>query len=62
MRQRVVLDRFRSTDGATKLRETQRTGTALGRFSKPHEPHWGGIIPDSQLEALVAYIKTLKTG
>jgi hypothetical protein len=25
-------------------------------------PHWGGIIPNQQLEALVAYIKTLKTG
>jgi mono/diheme cytochrome c family protein len=25
-------------------------------------PHWGGIIPDQQLQALVAYIKTLKTG
>jgi len=25
-------------------------------------PHWGGIIPDSRLRALVAYIKTLKTG
>ena len=38
MRQRVVLDRFRSTDGATKLKETQKTGTALARFNKPHEP------------------------
>jgi hypothetical protein len=24
-------------------------------------PHWGGIIPDDRLKALVAYIKTLKT-
>jgi len=23
-------------------------------------PHWGGIIPDDQLRALVAYIATLK--
>jgi hypothetical protein len=23
-------------------------------------PHWGGIIPDDQLNALVAYLKTLK--
>jgi hypothetical protein len=21
-------------------------------------PHWGGIIPDDQLQALVAYLKT----
>jgi len=25
-------------------------------------PHWGGIIPDQDLQALVAYIKTLKSG
>jgi mono/diheme cytochrome c family protein len=24
-------------------------------------PHWGGILSDDQLDALVAYIKTLKT-
>ena len=24
-------------------------------------PHWGGILSDDQLNALVAYIKTLKT-
>jgi hypothetical protein len=23
-------------------------------------PHWGGIIPQAQLQALVAYLKTLK--
>jgi hypothetical protein len=23
-------------------------------------PHWGGIIPTQQLDALVAYLKTLK--
>jgi hypothetical protein len=23
-------------------------------------PHWGGIIPTQQLNALVAYLKTLK--
>jgi hypothetical protein len=23
-------------------------------------PHWGGIIPDDQLRALVSYITTLK--
>jgi hypothetical protein len=23
-------------------------------------PHWGGIIPDDRLRALVAYITTLK--
>jgi len=24
-------------------------------------PHWGGILSDDQLNALVTYIKTLKT-
>src|SRR4030095_4862389 len=37
MRRRLVLDRFRSTNGATELRETQRTGMARGRLNKPHE-------------------------
>jgi hypothetical protein len=23
-------------------------------------PHWGGIIPEDQLRALTAYLKTLK--
>jgi mono/diheme cytochrome c family protein len=39
-----------------------RSGSVIGRAPIVSMPHWGGIIPDSQLQALVAYIKTLKTG
>jgi len=42
--------------------EIIRTGSVLGRAPIGSMPHWGGIIPDSQLRSLVAYIKTLKTG
>jgi mono/diheme cytochrome c family protein len=45
-----------------KIIEIIRTGSVLGRAPIVSMPHWGGIIPDSQLRALVAYIKTLKTG
>jgi mono/diheme cytochrome c family protein len=37
-----------------------RTGSVIGRAPIVSMPHWGGIIPDSQLQALAAYIKTLK--
>jgi hypothetical protein len=39
-----------------------RSGSVIGRAPIVSMPHWAGIIPDSQLRALVAYIKTLKTG
>jgi len=32
----------------------------IGRAPIVSMPHWGGIIPDDQLKALVAYLKTLK--
>jgi mono/diheme cytochrome c family protein len=34
----------------------------IGRAPIVSMPHWGGIIPDAQLQALAAYIKTLKSG
>ena len=39
-----------------------RSGSVIGQAPIVSMPHWGGIIPDDQLRALVAYIKTLKTG
>jgi hypothetical protein len=39
-----------------------RSGSVIGRSPIVSTPHWGGIIPDQQLQALVAYNKTLKTG
>jgi mono/diheme cytochrome c family protein len=37
-----------------------RSGSVIGRAPIVSMPHWGGIIPESQLKALVAYLKTLK--
>jgi hypothetical protein len=32
----------------------------IGKAPIVSMPHWGGIIPEDQLRALVAYITTLK--
>ncbi|MGE5433310.1 MAG: c-type cytochrome, partial [Candidatus Doudnabacteria bacterium] len=45
-----------------KITDVIRSGSVIGRAPIVSMPHWGGIIPDPQLQALVAYIKTLKTG
>jgi len=37
-----------------------RSGSVIGQAPIVSMPHWGGIIPDNQLRALVAYLKTLK--
>jgi mono/diheme cytochrome c family protein len=37
-----------------------RSGSVIGRAPIVSMPHWGGIIPDDQLNALAAYLKTLK--
>jgi mono/diheme cytochrome c family protein len=37
-----------------------RSGSVIGRAPIVSMPHWGGIIPAQQLQALVAYLKTLK--
>ena len=37
-----------------------RSGSVIGRAPIVSMPHWGGIIPDGQLRALIAYLKTLK--
>jgi mono/diheme cytochrome c family protein len=37
-----------------------RSGSVIGRAPIVSMPHWGGIIPNDQLKALVAYLKTLK--
>jgi mono/diheme cytochrome c family protein len=43
-----------------KIIDFIRTGREIGRAPIVSMPHWGGIIPDDQLQALAAYIKTLK--
>jgi cbb3-type cytochrome c oxidase subunit III len=55
-------DFFKEFNTDEKIIEIIRTGSILGRAPIVSMPHWGGIIADSQLRALVAYIKTLKTG
>ncbi|MHB8641580.1 MAG: c-type cytochrome [Gaiellaceae bacterium] len=37
-----------------------RSGSVIGRAPIVSMPHWGGIIPDAGLQALAAYLKTLK--
>jgi mono/diheme cytochrome c family protein len=43
-----------------KIKEVIHSGSVIGRAPIVSMPHWGGIIPDEQLNALVAYLKTLK--
>ncbi|HEY2326866.1 MAG TPA: c-type cytochrome [Gaiellaceae bacterium] len=37
-----------------------QSGSVIGRAPIVSMPHWGGIIPPQQLNALAAYLKTLK--
>jgi mono/diheme cytochrome c family protein len=43
-----------------KIAEMIRTGSVLGRAPIVSMPHWGGILTDADVKALVAYLKTLK--
>jgi mono/diheme cytochrome c family protein len=43
-----------------KIIDVIRSGSVIGKAPIVSMPHWGGIIPASQLNALVAYLKTLK--
>ena len=45
-----------------KITDVIRSGSVLGRAPIVSMPHWGGIIPERDLRALVAYLKTLKSG
>lgn len=44
-----------------KIIDVIRSGSVIGRAPIVSMPHWGGIIPQAQLEALAAYLKTLRT-
>ena len=37
-----------------------RSGSVIGRAPIVSMPHWGGIIPAADVQALIAYLKTLK--
>ena len=43
-----------------KIKEVIRSGSVIGKPPIASMPHWGGIIPDEDLNDLVAYLKTLK--
>jgi cbb3-type cytochrome c oxidase subunit III len=43
-----------------KITDVIRSGSVIGRAPIVSMPHWGGILSDYQLRALVAYLKTLK--
>jgi cbb3-type cytochrome c oxidase subunit III len=54
-------DFFSEFDTDAKIRDFIVTGSVLGKAPIVSMPHWGGIIPPERLNALVAYIKTLKS-
>ena len=43
-----------------KILAVIRSGSVIGKSPIVSMPHWGGIIPNERLDALVAYLKTLK--
>src|SRR5437870_1269591 len=43
-----------------KIIDVIRSGSVIGRAPIVSMPHWGGIISNQDLQALVAYLKTLK--
>ena len=53
---------FKQFDTDAKIIDVIKSGSVIGRAPIVSMPHWGGIIPPDRLNALVAYIKTLKTG
>jgi mono/diheme cytochrome c family protein len=47
-------------DTDAKISAVIRSGSVIGRAPIVSMPHWGGIITRGQLQALVAYLKTLR--
>jgi mono/diheme cytochrome c family protein len=43
-----------------KIMAVIRSGSVIGKAPIVSMPHWGGILSEAQLRALVAYLKTLK--
>ena len=37
-----------------------RSGSVIGKAPIVSMPHWGGVIPQADVDALIAYLKTLK--
>jgi len=55
-------DFFHEFNTDKKINDFIRSGSVLGRAPIVSMPHWGGILSDSQLQALTEYIKTLRNG
>ena len=43
-----------------KIEDVIRSGSVIGQAPIVSMPHWGGVIPPADVDALVAYLKTLK--
>jgi mono/diheme cytochrome c family protein len=43
-----------------KIAAVIRSGSVIGRAPIVSMPHWGGIIPPQDIQALITYLKTLK--
>ena len=43
-----------------KIADVITSGSVIGRQPIVSMPHWGGILPTPQVQAIIAYIKTLK--
>lgn len=43
-----------------KIAAVIRSGSVIGKAPIVSMPHWGGIIPQADVAALIAYLKTLK--
>jgi mono/diheme cytochrome c family protein len=43
-----------------KIADVIRSGSVIGKEPIASMPHWGGILSDRDVKALVAYLKTLK--
>jgi cbb3-type cytochrome c oxidase subunit III len=55
-------DFFHQFNTDQKIIDVIQSGSVLGRAPIVSMPHWGGILTADELHALVAYIKTLKSG
>jgi mono/diheme cytochrome c family protein len=53
---------FKQFNTDAKIKQVIVSGSVIGKAPIVSMPHWGGIIPPARLDALVTYLKTLKTG
>ena len=56
----TAADFFTEFNTDKKIKDVIRSGSVIGRAPIVSMPHWGGILSNEQLNALVAFIKTLK--